>query len=132
MGLLLGVVLAVAIAVPALTRQAAKQTKNVGDPGREMALSAGCDMSQAEVPMEVSEIDYMAGAGALSLEEAVVGMRQFLASNGTAISREELEAAAAAADLDTDPIEVRLPGATLTVDRTGEGKYLVVETVQCA
>jgi len=133
LGLLLGAVLAVVIVAPALTRETNRQaTMNAQDTGRDMALSAGCDMSQNEVPMEVSEIDYVLGAGAASLEEAVVGMRQFLASGGTPISREELQAAVAAADLDTDPIEVRLPGATLTIDRMGEGKYLVVETVQCA
>lgn len=133
LGLLLGVVLAVAIVAPALTRESSKQPrKDAGDTGREMALSAGCDMSQNEVPMEVGEIDYVAGAGVATLEEAVLGMRQFLARDGTPFSMEELEAAVAAADLDTDPIEVRLPGATLSVDRTGEGKYLVVETVQCA
>jgi hypothetical protein len=132
LGLLLSVVLGVVIVAPALTREAAKQTKNVGDPGREMALLAGCDMSQAEVSMEVGEYDYVRGAGVATVEEAVLGMRPGLARDGTPFSTEELKAAVAAADLDTDPIEVRLPGATLTIDRTSEGKYLVVETVQCA
>jgi hypothetical protein len=134
LGLLLGVILSVAVVAPALTREASKQPwVNSGDTGRDMALAAGCDMSQNEVAMEESIYDYIRGAGVATVEEAVLGMRQNLARDGTPLfSTEELEAAVAAADLESDPIEVRLPGATLTIDRTGEGKYLVVETVQCA
>jgi hypothetical protein len=139
LGLLLGVVLALAVVAPALTRESSERPKpeeDTGDVGREMALSAGCDMSQNEVPMNVGIYDYVrepgGSLGVATVEEAVLGMREALARDGSPFSREELEAAVAAADHDTNPIEVRLPGASISVERTPEGKYLVGGTVQCA
>ena len=94
LGLLLGVILSVAVVAPALTREASKQPRaNSGDTGRDMALAAGCDMSQNEVAMEESIYDYIEGAGVATVEEAVLGARHVLSRDGTAYSTEELKAA---------------------------------------
>lgn len=72
LGLLLGVILAVVIVGPALTSesgQPSKSQKDRGDVGRDMALSAGCDMFQNEVAMEETIYDYLLGAGVATLEE---------------------------------------------------------------
>jgi hypothetical protein len=133
LGVLLAVVLAVAIVGPALTQETGEPADwDSGDVGREMALSAGCDISQAGVAMNEATYDYAAGAGVATVEEAVLGMAQGLARDGVAFSIGELEAAVAAADLDTNPIEVRLPVASISIERTSEGKYLVRERIVCA
>lgn len=131
-GLVLGLLLAIAIVAPVLTRKSGERPKNdTGDTGREMALSAGCDMSQNEVPMNVGTLDYTRGFGYPTVEEAVMGFSGYLKQNGLTVSRDDLKEAAAAATKDTIPIEVRLPGASLHVVDNGGG-YVVGEVVLCA
>jgi hypothetical protein len=125
----LGLLLAVAIVAPGLTQESGEERK---DPGREWALAAGCDLSGSEVPMSVGEFDYAAGAGSKTLEEAVLESSSVLSSEGASYSEQTLRDAVAAADTSTNPIEVRLKGAALTVERTSDGLYQVTQLVMCA
>ena len=127
---LLGGLVAIAVA-QTLSGEPGGQRQDTGDTGREMALAAGCDMSGNEVPMNVGEIDYVAGFGYPSVEEAVIGFSGYLRQNGFSVSQDDLREAAAAATTGTIPIEVRLDGASLHIMDTPDG-YLVGEVVLCA
>lgn len=129
LGVLLGLLVVFAVVAPGLTKETPQES--VDDPGRDMALSAGCDMSNSEVMMEVGEIDYILGYGSPSVEEAVVGFSGYLKQHGLALSQDTLRQAAATAEQDTIPVEVRLPGASLLVVQNGDA-YVVGEVVLCA
>ena len=93
---LLGGLVAIAVA-QTLSGEPGGQRQDSGDTGREMALAAGCDMSRNEVPMNVGVLDYVAGSGYPTLEEAVVGFSGYLNQNGfSAVKGRSGEAAAAA------------------------------------
>ena len=134
MGVGVGAILAIAIMAPALSQQAVDEQQ---DPGREMAISAGCDMSQSDVPMVDGVIDYVRDAsggvvgGAPTLEQAVLNVRTYLAEAGAVYSPETLKDAAAEAG-HSNPAEVRLPEALLSVHRWDDGSYAVTGLVLCA
>jgi hypothetical protein len=127
----LGVALAFAAVAPAFTQEGADQ---LSDPGRSWAESAGCDLSRDAVRMNVSTYDYIRAApvGAGTVEEAVLGVWDELAEGGATFSSEDLREAAASTPRDVSPIEVRLPGAAITVEKTHDGTYIVAQVVQCA
>jgi hypothetical protein len=127
-GLAIGLMITLGIVVPGLTQEAPKESD---DPGREMALAAGCDMSESEVSMEVSTLDYIRGAGAATVEEAVLGAAAYLKQNGVSVSDETLrQAAQEAAAKDIVPVEVPLPGASLLVVRNGDA-FVLGELIAC-
>lgn len=132
LGVPIGILLAFAIVIPGLTQEA---PPSESDPGRDMAESAGCDMSKSEVAMEVAELDYMLGYGSPTIEEAVLSAGPYLAKRGVDVPDDVL--ARAASDAETSakaqgtPIEVRLPGASLVVSPNGDA-FVFSEVVTCA
>ena len=128
LGLGLGVLLSLAVMIPALSQFAPEQPK---DPGREMALAAGCDLTQEEVAMSVTQFENWTGERPATLEEAVLGVAEFLADDGAVFSTADLEAAADAAT-GTNPYEVKLPGVSIGVQRMPDGSYAVTDVLQCA
>ena len=138
LGLSVGLLLAFgAIATPGLSAESNDQPQ---DPGREMAESAGCDLSKNDVAMNVGTFDSYRSTdgtplGYSTLEEAVLAMSASLKEGGAAsFSTEDLKAAAAAATAVTDsaPIQVKLPGALISILRWEDGTYSVSEIVICA
>jgi hypothetical protein len=131
--MLLGVLIALAVGGAALSQTSAEGHQ---DPGREMALSAGCDLSQDDVWMLEAHIDYYRAAGRPmgepTVESAVSLAYQGLIDNGATFSKEELTAAASAASTDSNLIQVRVPGASIDVVRWEDGTYSVTGYVQCA
>jgi hypothetical protein len=87
LGVSIGSLLTFAIVIPGLTQEAPR-TKS--DPGRDMAESAGCDMSRMEVLMEHSELDYRLGHGSPTVEAAVLSAGSYLAKRGVDVSNEIL------------------------------------------
>jgi hypothetical protein len=137
LGFGLGIPLAIAIMIPALSREPSDEAQE--DTGRAMAEAAGCDLSQSEVAVSEGVFDYYLEPGtgrpvgaSSSLKEAVLGISDSLADDGAVFSREELEAAAASAVTDTDPIEVRLEGVVIFVDRWDDHTYVVRGQAMCA
>ena len=132
LGIPVGVLLALAFVVPGLTQVS---PKTESDPGREMAASAGCDMSENEVAMEVSELDYGLGYGSPTVEAAVLSAGRYLAERGVDVPDEILTRAASDAETSSrvngTPVEVRLPGASLTVSSNGDA-FVFSEVVTCA
>jgi len=133
----LGILLAIAIMIPALSREPSDEAQE--DTGRATAEVAGCDLSQSEVAVSEGVFDFYLEPGtgrpigaSSSLNEAVRGVSDFLADDGAVFSREELEAATASAATDTDPIEVRLPGVVIFVERWNDGAYVVRGLTMCA
>lgn len=135
-GLGVGLLLAVAIMVPALGRGSEDEAQE--DTGRALAEAGGCDLSRSEVPVSESVFDYYVDpetarppvGAASSVEEAVLSISDDLAGDGAVFSREELEAATAATD--SDPIEVRLEGVVIFVERWDADTYLVRGLAMCA
>jgi hypothetical protein len=134
LGVPLGFLLVLAIVVPGLTQEEPEDSE---DPGRDMALAAGCDMSKNEVAMEVASLDYLRDSGSATVEEAVLGMRGYLEQNGLSVSEEELQKAAEAAQVrasaqgNAGAVEARLPGASLLVVPNGDA-FVVGEVIICA
>jgi hypothetical protein len=132
----LGVLLAFAIVAPGLGQDVEQEGSE--NPGRQLAVGAGCDLTQKEVPMAVSAYDPFVEPGAESapgaetVEDAVLQVAGDLAADGAVYSREALVEAARQADVNTSPILVRLPGASIDVLRMPNGTYLVTGLVQCA
>lgn len=131
LGVPLGLLIAFAIVVPGLTQEAIDEPK---DPGKELALSAGCDLSTDDVAMSVGEFDYLKGAGADSLEDAVLEFSGYLSDSGLEFSSQSLQAAANKAEstMKSDVATVQLPGVVFDVTRNDDGKYVVSQVVQCA
>jgi hypothetical protein len=131
----LGLLLALAAVAPGLTQEAGDEPKS---PGYEMASRAGCDLSQNDVPMNVTTFDRYfdpatgAPLGDATLEEAVVGLSKFLAEDGAVFSDEELREAAREAKADAGTIQVRLAGVSIEVQQWNDSSYVVTEVIQCA
>jgi len=132
LGVSIGILLAFAFVIPGLTQEA---PRTESDPGRDMAESAGCDMSGKEVAMEVSELDYRLGYGSPTVEAAVLSAGSYLAKRGVDVPNEILTDAASDAEtsarVEAVPLEVRLPGASLVVSPNGDA-FVVSEVVTCA
>jgi len=133
LGFPVGLTLALVLAGAALSQESGEEPK---DPGLEMALAAGCDLSQSDVPMLVGSLDYYREPGKPigepTVEEAVSVVYQELAENGATFTKANLTAAASVAATDSDLIEVRVPGASIDVQRWEDGSYSVTGYVQCA
>lgn len=133
LGVPIGILLAFAFVVPGLTQETPPATES--DPGRDMAESAGCDMSENEVAMEVAELDYALGHGLPTVEAAVLSAGPYLAKRGVDVPDDVL--ARAASDAETSartqgtPVEVRLPGASLVVGPNGDA-FVFSQVVTCA
>lgn len=132
-GLAAGLLLALGVGGAALSQESGEQPR---DPGREMAAAAGCDLSQNDVRMLVGSLDYYREPGKPigepTVEDAVSVLFQELAENGATFTKADLTAAASAAATDSHLIEVRVPGASIEIQRWEDGSYSVTEYVQCA
>lgn len=107
------------------------------DPGRAMAVSVGCDLSRNDVAMNVKTLDRYQTSdgkpqGEATLEAAVLQISDSLKDDGTPFSSDELKAAAAPANSAENPIEVQLPGVSISVQRLGDGSFVATGIVSCA
>jgi hypothetical protein len=120
----------------------ARSEAGAKDAGLAQAEAAGCDTSQPEVSMNVGTFDYVVTEGepigSPTVDEAVRAFSTSLAEDGVTFSDDAIAQAIAAAPADADPVEIRLPGALLTVrqasDRTDfvAGFIVSLLTLACA
>ena len=127
-GAAVGILLVFAIVVPGLTQE---PPDGHGSDGREMALALGCDMSQNQVMMEATTLEYGFGSGSSTVEEAVLGASLLLKQSGVDVTDGALREAAADANRKTTPVNVRLPGAILRVVSHADA-FVVGEVITCA
>ena len=134
-----GVLLVLAIFVPQLSANSSGEsdaTTDTGDTGRALAEAAGCDLSQNDVAMNVGEFDYAVTQGepigVASVEDAVLSVAKSLAGDGLAVAESDLVSAASAASKDSNPIQIQVPGALISVQQWWDGTYSVTGVVLCA
>lgn len=132
LGFLLAVIVSLAVVGPVLSQSGPEESADQSiDPGRSLAVAAGCDLTQKDVAMDVGIVEYWDAAGYETIREAVLGIRSMLADDGARFSEDELSAAADQAVGD-NPYVVNLQGASIHVRQLPNDRYLAAQIVQCA